>query len=246
MKTICKILSAIIAALLCFNVTTSVSYAEAGIIPERFSLSSADNKKGSSAIETLKYSQIPVTEFRVSNLSPSIDTDMDYTDWWYSEWEDCRYIFLPSTADRTRLEISCKAEDETPVFLNGTKIHPGETTDLLSKADEFQVRVGEQDCGTLKIMQSNLGCVYLSTSRGSLDALDENFWLTESGSTLMLNSSGGIEYEGKLEKITAHGNSSWGYSKKNRIISNCPESMIFTAWEKQKNGGLSPIISIIQ
>lgn len=214
MKTICKILSAIIAAMLCFNVTTTVSYAEAGIIPERFSLASTDNEKSSAAPETLKYYQIPVTEFRVGNLSPSIDTDMDYTDWWYSEWEDCRYIFLPSTADRTRLEISCKAEDESPVFLNGTKIHPGETTDILSKADEFQVKVGEKNCGALKIMQSNLGCVYLSTSRGGLDALDENFWLTESGSTLMLNSSGGIEYEGKLEKITAHGNSSWGYSKK--------------------------------
>ena len=62
--------------------------------------------------EELKYSEIPVSSFRVSELSPETDTDLDYTDWWYSEWDDCRYIFLPATADREKLVITYSADEE--------------------------------------------------------------------------------------------------------------------------------------
>ncbi len=160
----------------------------------------------------LQYQEIPVDSFTVSNLSPDITTDIDYTDWWYSEWEDCRYIFLPVTADREQLIISYSADDT--VKLNGEPVQSGEITSLLSDADTFQITVGDVDCGTLKIMQSNLGCIYLSTSHGGLDALDYDRSITETGRALMLNAEGGAEYNGNIEKLTAHGNSSWDYSKK--------------------------------
>lgn len=160
----------------------------------------------------LQYQEIPVDSFTVSNLSPDITTDIDYTDWWYSEWEDCRYIFLPVTADREQLIISYSADDT--VKLNGVPVQSGEITSLLSDADKFQITVGDVDCGTLKIMQSNLGCIYLSTSHGGLDALDNDRSITETGKVLMLNAEGSTEYNGNIEKLTAHGNSSWDYSKK--------------------------------
>ena len=81
-------------------------------------------------------------------------------------------------------------------------------------ADSFQITVGDKDCGTLKIMQSNIGCIYLSTSHGGTDALDNNRNITETGTAFMLNAEGGVEYSGTIEKLTAHGNSSWDYSKK--------------------------------
>ncbi len=160
----------------------------------------------------LQYSEIPVEAFTVSNLSPDILTNLDYTDWWYSEWEDCRYIFLPVTANREQLIISYSADDT--VKLNGVPVQSGEMTSLLSNADTFQITVGDVDCGTLKIMQSNLGCIYLSTSHGGLDTLDNDRSITENGKVLMLNAEGGTEYSGNIEKLTAHGNSSWDYSKK--------------------------------
>ena len=70
--------------------------------------------------EELKYSEIPVSSFRVSELSPETDTDLDYTDWWYSEWDDCRYIFLPATADREKLVITYSADEE--LSLNGVPV----------------------------------------------------------------------------------------------------------------------------
>lgn len=160
----------------------------------------------------LQYNEIPITKFEVSNLSPETVTTLDYTDWWYSEWEDCRYIFLPVTADRENLIITYSADDT--LCLNDVHVRSGEMTSLLSKADTFQVTVGDTDYGTLKIKQSNLGCIYLSTKSGGLDALDNNRNITETGTALMLNSDGGTEYSGTIEKLTAHGNSSWDYSKK--------------------------------
>lgn len=160
----------------------------------------------------LQYNDIPVSDFEVSNLSPDIVTDLDYTDWWYSEWDDCHYVFLPVTADRSDLIITYAADDT--LYLDGKAVKSGEMTSLLNDTDTFQITVGDTDCGTLKIMQSNLGCIYLSTSHGGTDALDSNRSITETGSTLMLNASGKTEYSGEYEKLTAHGNSSWDYSKK--------------------------------
>ncbi len=160
----------------------------------------------------LQYSEIPVTAFRVSDLSPAADTDMDYTDWWYSEWDDCRYLFLPVTADPAQLVITYSAGDT--LYLNGRAVVSGEAADLSGSDGLFQVTVGEQDCGTLKIMQSNLGCIYLTTSHGGLDKLDSSRYVTETGTVLMLNAAGGTEYSGEIEKLSAHGNSSWDYSKK--------------------------------
>ena len=160
----------------------------------------------------LHYMDIPVTEFQVSDLSPETVTDLDYSDWWYSEWEDCRYLFLPATADRERLTIRYSAGDV--LYLDNTPVASGESTALLATSDSFHVTVGNTDCGTLKIMQSNLGCIYLSTKSGGLDALDNDRSITETGTVLMLNADGKTEYSGAIEKLTARGNSSWDYSKK--------------------------------
>ena len=159
-----------------------------------------------------EYVDIPVTGFSVSELSPATETDLDFTVWQYNEWEDCRYIYLPCTADRSSLTITYTADAD--IYLNGTKVVSGENTALLASADEFDIKVGNVDCGKLKVMQSNLGCIYLHTSTGGLDWLDAHDTFTETGNAVMLNEKGDVEYSGELEKITSHGNVSWGCSLK--------------------------------
>ncbi|MBQ8348200.1 MAG: CotH kinase family protein [Ruminococcus sp.] len=185
----------------------------------------------------LVYSDIPIEKFQVSNLSPQTVTDIDYTDWWYSEWDDCRYIFLPATADRNDLIITYQSENGE-LTLNGNKVVSGASTSLLSEADEFDIKVSNTDCGKLKIMQSNLGCIYLSTSTGGLDALDNNRWLIETGSALMLDADGAVEYSGELKKIKAHGNSSWDYSKKKSYNINLPKKENLYGMGKAKKWAL--------
>ena len=156
------------------------------------------------------YENIPVERFSATNLSPLVSTEFDYTDWQYNEWEDCRYLYLPTTANRNDLKIIYKAKDY--IYLNGKKLISGESISLTE--NEYNITVGGTKCGKLKVMQSNLGCIYLSTSTGGLDALDNNGNLLEKGKAFMLDANGNVRYDGEVEKITSHGNSSWGYSKK--------------------------------
>lgn len=188
--------------------------------------------------EDLLYYETPIVQFQVSNLSPQVTTDLDYTDWWYSEWEDCHYIFLPATADKSNLVITYATENDISLCLNGNQIVSGEMTTLLGETDEFDITVGDVDCGKLKVMQSNLGCIYLTTSNGGLDALDSNKSLVETGSALMLNSEGGTEYNGELEKIVAHGNSSWDYSKKKPYNIKLPKKVSLYGMGKAKKWAL--------
>ncbi|WP_295093907.1 CotH kinase family protein [Ruminococcus sp.] len=212
-----KIISAIITIITMLTQTTFIVYSEDDKPYDRskelIGLDSAKEENyGLSGSDARYYSEIPVSSFEVSNLSPDIVTDLDYTDWWYSEWDDCRYIFLPVTADRDSIVITYSADDT--IYLNGQPVKSGETTSLLSDDDIFQITVGDKDCGKLKVMQSHIGCIYLSTSHGGTDALDKNCNITETGTTIMLNADGSTEYSGAYEKLTAHGNSSWDYSKK--------------------------------
>ena len=185
----------------------------------------------------LYYDDIPVMQFQVANLSPMTITDIDYTDWWYSEWDDCRYVFLPATADRSKLIISYQTENGK-LFLNENEIVSGDSTSILGEADEFDINVGDTYCGKLKVMQSDLGCIYLSTASGGLDTLDNNGWMTEKGSALMLDADGSVEFSGKLEKIKSHGNSSWDYSKKKSYNIKLPEKENLYGMGKAKKWAL--------
>ena len=182
------------------------------------------------------YAEIPVSLFRVSEISPGTDTDLDYTDWWFSEWDDCRYLFLPATADRSDLVITYTAEDT--LCLNGEEVPSGEHTAILSGSDEFDITVGEKDCGKLKIMQSNLGCIYLATSNTGLDYLDGSRYHTETGTALMLNADGGTEFSGEIEKLSPHGNSSWDYSKKKSYNLKLPKKQNLYGMGKAKKWAL--------
>ena len=212
-KTILRIASISAALLLCRPFCT---YA---VLQDNAPLTS--NVQSAQEKTELKYKTIPVTQFRVDDISPKTDTALDYTEWWYSEWDDCRYLFLPSTADRKKLKITYKSSAE--VSLNGKALKSGEVTSLLSEDDTFKITVNGKDCGTLKVMQSNLGCIYLSTKSGGTDALDANRNIVETGTVLMLNADGVVEYNGDFEKLTDHGNTTWDYSKKKPYNLKLPE-----------------------
>lgn len=201
-----------LAAVICINSGANTAFAARTSALPKFNDVTPNNVSEAPKRTDLKYESVPVEKFRISNLSPMSDTDMDYTDWWYSEWEDCRFVFLPATADRKKLVIEYDSKE--PVTLNGKTVKSGEATDILASGDEFTIKMGKTDCGKLRVLQSELGCFYLSTTHNGLDALDNNRWIDESGTALMLDADGSTVYSGDIEKFEAHGNSSWDYSKK--------------------------------
>lgn len=186
---------------------------------------------------TLRYQEIPLGKLRVSGIAPDVNTDLDYTDMWYSRWEDCRYLFLPATADRSRLTVTLEAaegQEQAEVSLNGIYIQSGQETALLGTADEFSLNVNGQDCGKLRIMQSNLGAVYLKTAHGNLDYLNLHDTIEETGSVLMLDADGVTQYQGDIGEIERHGNSSWDYSIKKPYNIKLPEKQNLYGMGKAK------------
>ncbi len=159
------------------------------------------------------YESIPVESFTVGNLVKNVITSLDYTEWFYAQHDECRYLCLPATADRTALQITYTANGEQ-LYLNDIAVNSGEITALLSTADTFDIRVGDTDCGTLKVLQSDIGAIFLSTSTGGLDYVDAKRSNEDSGNVMMTNADGTVEYLGAFDKINARGNSSWDYSKK--------------------------------
>ncbi len=237
-KRVIKAMTTLLVVTLIINYITLISFSQSDIVysKEQDLISSDKNSSESKPVPVPSsprpYNDIPVKSFQVCNLSPDSEIQVDYTEWWYSQWDNCRYVFLPATADRNNLIINYSAD--ATVFLNDKPIQSGISTSVLNEADEFNIKVGETDCGTLKIMQSNLGCIYLSTSSKGLDALDNNSNIVETGSAIMLDADGSTIYSGEIEKITAHGNSSWGYSSKKSYNFKLPEKSKLYGMKKAK------------
>ena len=216
-KTIATSLISVITAAVCLSTGVMSAFAAGNISFSRdMDIIGASNSITADAgtEKTLKYEETPIHSLIVSDLSPQTDSQLDQVNWSYSQWEECHYIFLPATADRKKLHIDYSC-DEGEVYLDGEKIVSGEDTDILSKSAEFKVTTAEgTDCGTLKIMQSDHGSIFMQSEDISFNDLYNNRWLTVSAQALMLDAEGNTVYDGSIEKVTAHGNSSWDYSKK--------------------------------
>ena len=131
-----------LAAVICINSGANTAFAARTSVLPKFNGVTPNNVSEAPKRTDLKYESVPVEKFRISNLSPMSDTDMDYTDWWYSEWEDCRFVFLPATADRKKLVIEYDSKE--PVTLNGKAVKSGEATDILASGDEFTIKMGKR------------------------------------------------------------------------------------------------------
>ncbi len=185
------------------------------------SVSAADNKKTAEVKEaaettsTTEKEELPDINLKVSNLCPFEVTDKDYTYLWKSTFEDAYYIFLPSQANLKNLTLTYTPEKDEKIYLNGVEVISGRNTSLLSTDDEFTIKIGNKKVpAKLKVMQSDLDTMYMKTASGSISKLDKNKKLVETGSLLIIDKKGVIEYNDTMDSLTSHGNSSWDYSKK--------------------------------
>jgi len=210
-----------------------------------------------------------ITNFRIENIIPGNSDKLDYINWWYSNQDNCYCVFLPAAADRKSLTIIYDTENNVPVFFNDIRVNSGEKTDILSKGDEFDITINGELIGKLKVMQSEIASIFISSDDGGLDAFLKNKNIVQTGRVLMIDSNGNIEYSGSIDKITAHGNSSWGYSdkksynirlpeksnlygmgkaKKWMLISNCLDQTLLRnsiGIELSRNAGVDPALEYI-
>ena len=165
--------------------------------------------------EAPQFESIPVSGFRVGCVIPQEKERFGTLEWWYSEWDDCRYLFLPATADRSKLTVTFELDDEDATLtLNGRPVYSGYETAVLSTADVFTVEVNDEFFGELRVMQSDRSSIWFSLEEGGLETLDTRKDTPVTAEALMLNADGSVEYEGAIERLKGRGNSSWDYSLK--------------------------------
>ncbi len=189
----------------------------------------------------LVYDEIPVTSFRVCGLSPELSEEEDGLSWFYSKWDDCRYLFLPACANRSRLKVEFElAEDAQNLALDGFNLQNNTFTNIFTETEPMQITVDGKDCGKLYIMQSTLGSMYLTTDDegGNTDTLDKHRSHVSTGSAVMLEADGSVVYHGEIEKIKNHGNSSWDYSAKKSYNIKLPKKADLYGMGKAKKWAL--------
>lgn len=144
-----------------------------------------------------------------------------------AEVDGAKYLFLPSSADLTKLSLTFATEPPSNrISLSGDKgtVYWSSSVDLTAVADvdaagyrEITASVGTGRTITFRVMQASpISTVYLTSSNSAqgrdwVDASKQNI---ATGSMSMVSADGGSIYSGELKQIKARGNSTFTYADK--------------------------------
>lgn len=144
-----------------------------------------------------------------------------------AEVDGAKYLFLPSSADLTKLSLTFVTEPPSNrISLSGNKgtVYWSSSVDLTAVADvnaagyrEITASVGTGKTMTFRVMQASpISTVYLTSSNSAqgrdwVDASKQNI---ATGSMSMVSADGGSIYSGGLKQIKARGNSTFTYTDK--------------------------------
>lgn len=144
-----------------------------------------------------------------------------------AEVDGAKYLFLPSSADLTKLSLTFVTEPPSNrISLSGNKgtVYWSSSVDLTAVADvdaagyrEITASVGTGQKITFRVMQaSSISTVYLTSSDSAQgrDWVDTSKKNIATGSMSMVSADGGSIYSGELKQIKARGNSTFTYTDK--------------------------------
>ena len=144
-----------------------------------------------------------------------------------AEVDGAKYLFLPSSADVTKLSLTFVTEPPSDrISLSGNKgtVYWSSSVDLTAVADvdaagyrEITASVGTGKTITFRVMQASpISTVYLTSSNSAQgrDWVDTSKKNIATGSMSMVSADGGSIYSGELKQIKARGNSTFTYADK--------------------------------
>ena len=144
-----------------------------------------------------------------------------------AEVDGAKYLFLPSSADLTKLSLTfVTAPPSDRISLSGNKgtVYWSSSVDLTAVADvdaagyrEITASVGTGKTITFRVMQASpISTVYLTSSNSAQgrDWVDTSKKNIATGSMSMVSADGGSIYSGELKQIKARGNSTFTYTDK--------------------------------
>ncbi len=127
------------------------------------------------------------------------------------------YWFFPSNADLSYLTLWFNTSNT--VKINGTAIESGDGTDAFASINEggvsmevtLEVKVGSSTTSynVTAIKSSDVGTVYIDTNSGSIRSITTSKDNYESGTIMVVQPDGTVDYMGELEKMSGRGNGTW-------------------------------------
>lgn len=152
-----------------------------------------------------------ITSFTVNTDTAETSADLGAVEW-YKASDGTYYIFLPASAVKSNLTVWFTADAD--VMCGETKLVSGETTDAFANGDSFTITCGTASYNVKFLKAEKSGTVYINTESGSMDAIHADKSHKESGTVIILDENGNVQYDGDLDSIKGRGNSTWEQAKK--------------------------------
>ena len=152
-----------------------------------------------------------IKDFAVNTASAENASDLGAVEW-YKATDGSYYIFLPASADKSNLTVWFTADAD--VMCGEAKLVSGEATDAFANGNSFTVTCGDATYSVKVLQATNEGTVYINTESGSMSAIHADKNHKESGSIIILDENGNVQYDGPLDSIKGRGNSTWNHAKK--------------------------------
>lgn len=127
------------------------------------------------------------------------------------------YLFLPSTADCTNLKLWFTASKAT---VNGVTVQNGEPTDIFADVNEggiskdYTIVLDSRSYSVAVLKSGDVGTIYIDTASGSIKTINGDKSKFESGTIMVVQPDGKVDYCGVLEKMSGRGNGTWDTSTK--------------------------------
>ena len=153
------------------------------------------------------------------------------------------YLFLSSNADCFHLKFWFTATQD--VTLNGTALQSGEPSDALSALDaggtslQCTLTVGSTSYNVTAMKSGDVGAVYIDTQSGSIASINKSQSNVESGTILVTEPDGTVDYDGVLSSMHGRGNASWDYNNKKPYSIKLEQSAALLGMTKSKKWALS-------
>ena len=140
-------------------------------------------------------------------------------------WKNCNneyFFFLPSYAELSKAKIYLNTESD--VKINHLKLIHEMCCEKFELDIPYELvfnSFSKKEKSTITFVQSaNVSTIYIDTESGSMDYINSKKGNEETGFLNLYNSSGGLNYSGKVESINGRGNYTWyGFDKKAYSIS---------------------------
>lgn len=131
---------------------------------------------------------------------------------WYKGGDGSYYLLLPSNADRSSLTVWFSATAD--IYCGETRLQHGKATSAFAEGTDFTLTCGDAAYAVKVLKASATGAIYINTESGNMDAIHANKSHKESGTILIIDKDGNVQYDGVLDYIKGRGNSTWEHAKK--------------------------------